>query len=596
MVTIPSLLRWLLPALLLAWGAHDLSAQNGEQGPSADQRATALRRVAAMPTRTFQGIAAKLRLGVDTALAWRQLDTMLARPTGDMFWLYPAAGMYFYCRDLMTDAWRDRFRQTLRLYTPYRGDTENHFLMYYGSLLLFSQEWPGLPGEAWFNGKSSRENYAEAKEYLEQWIDTSARQGITEWDSPRYLYYYVTPLLTLSDFTADTLLRRRLEMTLEMQLADYAAEYLDGSYCGAHARDGDNSVIDPRNSEANSYAQFYFEDSLGFVLHDLAFAAMSRFSCPEIIRCIAHDRGKMFEHLEMKRSRAKMRYAPELHTAVRKYDYMTPDYCMGSMDGGLQQPIQQHSWGVTFASRRPNNTIFGLHPQSSAEELGTFFPEEPELMAATITQSKASYASDTKWVGGSPYERLFQYRSTLIAVYDIPEKTSAPHVDLFLPKTLDTIIRDAGGWTICRMEGAFVGIRFLGRATPEWIEEERNWRLRSNDLHTRYIVECGSAREMTFEEFVAALTAIRPADHIQSTEDEIHYIGRNGDMQVRLNAAGGENAMIVRDAPANDPIQGSRGNLFLGPHLKSRIGSGVLEMRCGGMTRTLDFVHGTIRE
>jgi hypothetical protein len=465
-----------MTALLLNW-CPPARIQAEPRFPTPAQRDTTLHRVAAFKHLGFQVVAARLKLGVDTSLAWRQLDTLLEKPTGDIFWMYPAAGFYFNCKDLLNDYWRDRFRKAWKRYTPYRGDTENHFLMYYSTLLLFSQEWPDLPGSEWFNGKSSKENYAEAKEYLNHWVDETVAEGTTEWDSPRYLYYYLTPLVLLRDFTHDATMQRRFEMMLEYQLADFAAEYLDGSYCGAHSRDGDGSVIDPRKAECSSYAGLYFEDSLSLVLPDLAYAAMSTFQCPEIIRDIAHDREKPFTHTEWKRSRAKMRFSRERYTPVFKIDYMTPDYCLGSIQGGLQQPIQQHSWDVTFASGRPNNTIFALHPNFSATELGTFFPEEPELMLQGITQAKASYTNENKWIGGSPYERLFQFESTLIGIYAIPADVPVKHIDFFLPKSLDTIIRDSSGWIFARMEGAFVGIRLIDPRDPghtpasAWTEE-----------------------------------------------------------------------------------------------------------------------------
>jgi hypothetical protein len=583
----------LIPLLVIGWRGAPLLAQ--ERGPSEAQRMTALRRATELKGRSFQEIAAKLRTGTDTATAWRQLDSMLSDPSGDMFWLYPAAAFYHYCADLLDDAWRARFRRTLGRYTPYRGDTENHFLMHYGSLLLFSQAWPDMPASAWFNGKSSRENYAEAKSYLEHWLDESARQGITEWDSPRYLYYYITPLLTLSDFTADTALRKRFEMTLEGMLAAYAVNYLNGSYCGAHSRDGDNSVINPRNSEANSYAQFYFEDTLSFALGDLAFAAMSRFHCPEIIRRMAHDRSEPTMQTAMKRSRARMRFADERYGWTLKRDYMTADYALGSIEGGLQQPIQQHSWGVTFAAPGAYNTLFGLHPRTSAEELGMFFPEEPELMESSVTQSKASYGSENKWVGGSPYEHLFQRRSTLIAIYDIPPDARFPHVDIFIPKTLDTLIRDLGGWTICRMGGGFTAIRVIASERPEWIEEEHNWRLRSHDLHTRYIVECGSQREMSFDQFVAKVTTPLRAARPTADPLSVRYVSPfTGSMSFAItpDSAG---TGYVRSEGGGDGDE-VRTWLYGGDRIRSRLGSGVIELRCDGMTRTLDFVRGEVRE
>jgi hypothetical protein len=575
-------------SILLSFLSAPLLSQPSNPNPA--QRDTALIRVAGFKHLGFQVVAARLKLGVDTALAWRQLDTLLEKPTGDIFWMYPATGFYFNMKDKLSDDWKRRFRQTWKSYTPYRGDTENHFLMYYSSLFLFSQEWPDLPGSEWFNGKSSKENYAEAKEYLNYWIDETVRYGTTEWDSPRYLYYYLTPLIILRDFTADPVMQRRFDMMLEYQLADFAAEYLNGSYCGAHSRDGDGSVIDPRKAEATTYAQFYFEDSLAFVLPDLAYAAMSNFHCPRIIRDIAHDRDTAFVHTEVKRSRAKMRFSPERYTPVYKYDYMTPDYCLGSMQGGLQQPIQQHTWDITFASDKPNNTIFGLHPYYSGTELGMFFPEEPELMIEGITKAKASYTNENKWIGGSPYEHVSQYQNVLHAFYEIDSTVQPGHADLFIPKSIDTLVRGRRQWIFVSMGDAFAGIYFSPPQAVVWTEEKTHWRIRLTSFVTLW-VECASTSNMSFDEFQKRLEA--------SWTDQIFHSTLSGDTLGRClpdpNTGKYCEGLFRYENRYPSRLQSSD-DLFNGPHLQSAYDSAILELRCNGRRRVLDFKRNEVRE
>ena len=531
-------------------------------GPSDTFRRKALEEIAKENRRNFHFVQAKLRTGHDTALAWRQLDSLLAQPTGDMFWTYPATAFYFYCHDLLNDEWRSKFRHVWKTWTPYRGDTENHFLMYYETLYLMAQEWPDLPGNEWFNGKSSEENFREAEEYLHHWIDETVRYGQTEWDSPRYFYFYMAPLLTLYDFAEDPVMKKRCGMMIEYLLADYAAEYLNGNYCGAHARDSDRSVIDPRKAEARSYSEFYWEDSLDFILPDLAFAAMSSFRCPAIIRDIAHDRDTPFTHYERKRSRAKMRYSQERYTDVFKTTYMTKEYALGSIQGGLQQPIQQHTWDITFADDRPNNTIFALHPYASAYELGMFFPEEPELMEEGILKSKASYGSEDKWIGGSPFERLVQRDETLLATYSIPPETRYQHVDVFFPKSVDMLSKKTNGWIVAIVGNRLTAIKIEQADSREWREmpekDYRRLRLRGNPIS--FIVSIGEKEKMlggNFEDWAEAQAA-----KIQAVD--------------------------------NSPLH--HNYLFYGPHLNSKYNSGILEINFKGKKRVLDFNTNTIWE
>lgn len=568
-----------------------------QAGPAKGHAAIAQRYWAQQERAIFHCVAARLATGIDTARAWRYLDTLLSRPSGDMFWQYPAAATYFYCRDKLSAQWRSRFRSAMRNYSPYRGDTENHFLMYYVTLLLFSQEWPTMQADEWFNGKSSAENYAEARGFIDHWIDDAARYGITEWDSPRYLYFYLTPLLVLRDGTTDTTLRRRTDMIIDALLADYATEYLNGSYCGAHSRDHDAGVINPRSGDVAAYSQFYFEDTLTNVGPDLAFASFSGYRCPPIIRAIAHDRSQAYVHLERKRSRAKIRFSAERYTPVERYTYMHPDYGIGSIPGGIQQPIQQHSWDVTFASTRPNNTIFGLHPNYSDLEMGMFFPEEPELIVQNVVNTKGSYVSENKWLGGSRFERLYQHENALVALYAIPPGESFQHIDMFFPKTLDTVERTPGGWIFARMEDGYVAVFPLNTAY-EWIAETANWRLRMparTGMPDGYVVECGSRRDMSYAEFKQRRMASAPVILGSSAPSGAALVTLRTVNGTTIRVAGSDplEATLYVDGstrPANTEW------LYNGPHLNSRLGSGVIAIRCNGAERVLDFTRSEVVE
>lgn len=561
-------------------------------GPSPMQREQALRALAQKKNRWFHGATAKVAIGVDTAFAFRVVDTLLSRQAEDMFWLYPGAGFYFYDRDRIPEELRMRFRRALKAQSPYRGDTENHFLMYYIALYLYSQEWPDMRGDEWFNGKSSAENHAEAAEYLEHWIDETARFGVTEWDSPRYAYFYIGPLLILHDFAADTALARRAGMMIELHLADFATDNLNDAYCGAHSRDGDAVVTEPRAAETACYAQFYFGDSLGLVFPDLAFAALSRFRCPEIIRAIATDRSVPYAERETRRSRLKIRgVAGDRFTRVDKYTWMTQDYALGSIAGGIQGPIQQHTWDVTFAARRPNATIFGLHPHYSADDLGMFFPEESELMLATVAQTKGNYVNENKWLGGSPYEWVAQDSATLIALYRIPASAPFQHIDLFFPKSLDTIERDPSGWIFCRMEEAFVAIYPMSTDST-WIDEKTNWRLRLRShpgAYDGYVVDCGSAGETDYELFKQRHRAAgsRPEWLAADLHDgTLRYRTPNGKI-LTASSDGLSRITLSVDGHATGDTTGRW--LFDGPFVTSERGSGVIRLRHGSDERVLDF-------
>jgi len=580
--------RRVLSLLAMLAVAATVAAQTPTMVPSASTRQQALDLVASQPGRAFQFVAARLRTGRDIEGAGRQLDSLLGMPTGDMFWSFPAVAFYYYCRDLVDASTRARFRAALRSYAPYRGDTENHFLMHYTFLYLFAQEWPEMTREEWFNGRNSVENMHEAREYLLHWIDDVARHGMTEWDAPRYHYFYITPLLTLRDFAHDGHLRRRAEMMLELLLADMATDYLDGCYVGAHARDGDAVVLSPRMAEASAYAGFYFEDTVRVAGPDLAFAAMSSWSAPAIVRQIATDRSIPYVSRELKRSRARMRHAPSVFDVVHRYTYMTRDFAVGSIQGGIHQPIQQHSWDVTFATRRAQNTLFSLHPDVSADELATFFPEEPELMEAGIITTKSSYGSDEKWLGGSRYERIGQLRNVLVVRYDLPSTVRFQHADFFLPDSLDARVELPNGWILLRVDRSLVCIKIVTPSSTEWIDSGPGIRLRVTDRRILALVEVLSTDDIRFDQLVSAR---RDDDCLIRHRSGFIFRGVRGTVVVDTSRGG----IRVTEPGAPRDRRPAR-KLFDGPHVQSIAGSGRITLRSGGRTRTLDFTTGTVTE
>ena len=169
----------LLLRLLLVLGAARAAAAAGPAGWSdGDIQAAYLRRCESLlaeattvDTRDLSRgglvtVAACLQRRSNVAWANARLARLDAgRPAGDMFWMYPMVTAMEAGQGAMDNTNRARIRELWRSYFPYRGDTENHWLLYYASLCLAAEANPGAGPEAWCNGKSSAENIAEARSY-----------------------------------------------------------------------------------------------------------------------------------------------------------------------------------------------------------------------------------------------------------------------------------------------------------------------------------------------------------------------------------------------------------------------------------------------
>ena len=201
---------------------------------------------------------------------------------------------------------------------------------------------------------------------------------------------------------------------------------------------------------------------------------MSGYTPPDILTQIATDRSEPYVHLERHRTRTRIRYAKPAFDPVAKTSYVTRDYILGSTQGGLIQPIQQHTWELFWATEHPHdgfNILFTIHPDATGLELGMFFPDEPELFEPYVLSGfKPTYNSPDKWTGASPHEQIVQHENSLIVLYDIPEGSRFAHMSGFFSKSLTDVTEDPSGWIFARGNRCLIAYRSL--APFEWREED----------------------------------------------------------------------------------------------------------------------------
>jgi hypothetical protein len=543
-------------------------------------------------------LVAKIRLGRDRAGAIAILDSMTRDVSmGGMFYAYSLMGAYLHTRDQLPDSMHAKVREAFRWRTMYRGDTENHWVMYYTGMYLAAQTWPGEDASRWFNGRSSTENFEEAKAWLDQWMRTASTIGQGEFDSPTYMCVFLSPMLVLYEFAADRAMKTRAQAMLDLLLADFAAEHLNGAYCGGHSRDYPDDIVNPLAAPATRVAWLYFgqpdtekwEDARYRPRHrgswETVFGALGSYRLPEIIYQIATDRALPYVHTETKRVRNVIRFGDVRNPPVYKYMYMTREYALGSLQGGILQPIQQHTWDVTFGTGKPNNTIFTLHPYYSWKELAMFFPEEMKFLAGEVDRYHLVYTNPDKWNSSSPFEQTLQQKNAIIVLYNIAPGEKHPHIDGFFPKNLDERETDPTGWIFCRSGESYVAFRPL--KPYEWIEEKSNWRFRSHELKNGVVVEVGSASSFaSYDHFKAEVrrTSLRFDDFDRRLT--VDYTTTGGD---RLHFTYGG-----RRSVNGKVLDFSSYRLFHGPFINAEVGSGIITLTHGGQKRVLDFRNSSI--
>ena len=581
-------LRWMCLLLPLSLPA---------QAPPFEQRVRRVVEAYAHPAGSgplgYANIAAKLWLREDPAWCSRRLEELLAAPTGDMFWMYPITAIAYLDRGQLTDSARRALRDSYRTYMPYRGDTENHWVMYYTSLYLMAQLWPGQDGDQWYTGKSSAENLREAAGWLESWVHLTTTRGQGEYDSPNYMGLYFLSMSYLSAWARDPAMQKRATMMLDYLAADYAAEEIDGVYIGAHSRVYDREVLEKWNVASSDFGWVLF--GLGHPLSPpanpiLFYVVASAYQPPEILQRIAADRSQPYTEYERKRTRNRWRFFDELHGPVYKTTYVRGEYAVSSDQGGTLQPIQEHSWDVTWRvpdARGVQNTLFTLNPHSSLHELETYFTFPADIGISGVVSSKKSYDSPDKFVGGSPYEKIFQDQDTIVALYDIAPGARFPHINGFFSKDLAEVSEDPSGWIFARGGDALIACRPLQPYTWKPIEGGGR-RLFSPYLKNGIVVQVAARSEFSgMAAFRRAILAL-PLEFSLDPAPSVRFHSLRGRS---LEFTYGEQPRVN-----GTPLDYAHWPLFGGPFLEAPVDSEMLVLKYGSMRRTLDFRRLTVTD
>lgn len=542
--------------------------------------------------------AAKLIRGKDLQTGIRMIENLLPDPSASsrgMFVIYELMAAYLCGEKILPEVLKGKIWNSFKTRPLYRGDTENHYVMYYTGLYLAAQTWKGFSGDYWYTGKSSNENFKEAEDFLNYWIKTTTTIGQGEFDSPTYMIVYLAPMLTLYQYAKDPVMKKKAEMMVHYLLADFAVEHLQGMYCGAHSRDYPYDAVEPKRAPSTGWAWLFFGQTEPIMRAEVLAAALSDYQMPEIIYNIATDRSEPYIHTETKRVRNIIRFNKDRNPPVYKYSYMTKDYCLGSMQGGILQPIQEHTWDVTFVSDKPYCSIFTLHPYVSDFELGMFFPEEKKFTVEEVARFHTYYGKENKWTSSSPYEQTFQHKNVLLVLYNIPKGTQFEHIDGFFPKNLEQIVRinfkkDSpieSRWIFCREKNTFIA--YFPLKPYDWIEEEINWRLRSSDLKNGLIVEVANAENYSsFEDF---------QNKIKSNQLDISNFDNS--LTIKYRTSADDNLQFTYAGPKllnGNSINYKDYKLFKGPFLNAEVGSEKLEIRYQNQKMILDFTKPEIIE
>jgi hypothetical protein len=230
--------------------------------------------------------------------------------------------------------------------------------------------------------------------------------------------------------------------------------------------------------------------------------------------------------------------------------------------------------------RGVQNTFFTMHPYSSLRELQTYFTFPPDHAVAEVVSSKKSYDSPDKFVGGSPYEQIFQDQDTVIVLYDIPPGTRFPHINGFFSKDLAEVREDQSGWIFLRGGDTFIACRPLQPYT--WKEIAGGGRrLFSPHLKNGVVVQvAGTAEYKDMEAFRRAILAL-PLEFTLSPVPSVRF------RSLRKRNLTFTYGQVPRTN--GTPLDYEHWPLFGGPFVEAAVDSEQLILKHDKMRRVLDF-------
>ena len=504
-------------------------------------------------------------------------------------------GIHLLCRweDRLPAAAADHIKRMFFDCLQQRGNTENHWLMFYAGNLLAAERWADEP--IFWNGLPPAVMHAEASRWILGMIARTATIGHYEYDSTGYHNEHFTPYLALAEHARDPVVKRQAAKVVDLLLADMALEYFHGAYAGGHGREGNvNTWTQVGPGQGLNYL-YFGDEEFEPERHCQTYAtpaAAAAYRPPELLARLALDRDTPHVVRKTKPPRAIYRHVERAPDPVRKYTWMSRSFALGSTQTGMVEagagPIDLTSWDLTWRGARHQAKICCNHPYRSALRFSSFLPELPQRVGRSVGTRKPYLQVSDRLFGGSPYERMMQHEGTIIVLYRIPADDETPFVNCFLPK--GSTWSEQNGWILSDQQDFYVGLRPIGPYRWEDIYEPGKdgnwidgWLLRIHDLNAGLVLEAvEKAAAGSFDAFC----------QVRSEAAHFDLSGWPDAGRVSVNSSTGSRLEMAYDGPHRvdgRDLDYAGYPLFDAPGVDAPLGTGKVTLRHGADELALDF-------
>ncbi len=480
-----------------------------------------------------------------------------------------------------------------------RGNTENHWLMFYAGTLLAAERWPGEQKMA--NGLPPSASREEATRWMRGMAARTALFGHHEYDSTWYHLEHLLGWTVVHDYAADAGLREVARSMLDLLVLDMALEYFHGAWAGGHSREGYRMNTLTRLGPVIPLQYLYFggeEFQPAVHVHPWAAIALeSSYRPPAILAEIAWDYARPHAVKKTKAPRTIYRHADREAAPVRKYTWRSRSFALGTTQLGLPGapagPIDLTSWDLTWNAPPQQGKIVCNHPYRSPGRFSAFLCDLPQIARRTIGQGKPYLQFPDRLFGASPFERMMQHEGAAIVLYRIPADDEAPYVNVFLPRGLAWIARD--GWLLADAGALYVGVRPIGAYRwDEIVESTGNpfmvtqgdmidgWLLKIEDPDAGLIVEAvESADAGPFASFCRRRAELQP-----------DLLGWPADGRVAVRTTTGHLLEMHYDGPHRvdgTTIDYDAWPLYEAPWVHARLGTGKIALEREGRKHVIEL-------
>ncbi len=494
----------------------------------------------------------------------------------DMLWQWAAPR----CRLEMTLAERDWWQ----------WGSENHHSLawtgFWGAAQIFVDH-PDYKDRRYADGSTPAEMSAAFNEYFKRYARERASKGLLIEVNSFYNKYTTTGWYNLADFASDPVLRRRMQMLLELYWADWAVEQINGVRGGSRHRSypGPNST---QGAVMDGIAWYHF--GLGTARNKLQMAPATTFWRPSpVVMDLALDvagRGE-FEYLSRRPglvepqkpgeqvrnfvSDPKLPYylargvqanRPEGGGLVR-YTYGTPDFIIGT---SMVEARPYQDWNGASSQNHWDGVIFAGH------RTARIFVQPLKPKAGSFYNANGSVEK-----GGA---MIVQRLKTAVAKGQ----------RVWFDASLRRIERD--GWVFAEAPQAFAAVRVVTGGTawePDTLEQHVGgagrtdvglW-LKCQDEFSPVILEV--ARKSAAKDFAAFQSGIL-ANSLKWENARLDYSSARYQTTLTLFADYSQPPQVN-----GEPLNYAPKKVYDSPFIESDFGSGVVTIQKDARKLVLDF-------